>query len=229
MTIPLGIINDQWLNSIILHHWIVVRFTHVSLILVASFAPPVGTNMLEPGVYATHGQSNHKMRHYFVVSIWGECDKNDDNDNIISIFVWGGSFRGESTYKPKKEFACRMCAGPPTSAIKRVFCVHQPSPLQNFWRHYLYSIMFVYYSKLLWLCSQVSAKMATVGFVLVATATRMVNVRPIPSSHCKSIWNWKTTKTYCTRGVQTCFELWKKRDVICNVLDDQNGTNQFWA
>lgn len=33
--------------------------------------------------------------------------------------------------------------------------------------------------------------MATVGFVLVATATRMVNVRPIPSSQCKSIWNWK--------------------------------------
>lgn len=97
-----------------LNHWIVVRYTntqthaHVSLVLVASFAPPVGTNMLEPGVSATLGQNNTKR-----------------------------------------------------------------------------------FARTLWLFSQVSVKMATVGFVLVATATRMVNVRPIPSSQCKSIWNWK--------------------------------------
>ncbi len=36
----------------------------------------------------------------------------------------GGSFRGKNDYKPKTEFAYRMCAGRPTSAMpKRIFCV----------------------------------------------------------------------------------------------------------
>ena len=41
----------------------------------------------------------------------------------------GGSFRVESINKAKKEFADRMRAGPPTSAVpKPSFCVNQPGP-----------------------------------------------------------------------------------------------------
>lgn len=37
-------------------------------------------------------------------------------------------FQGEKAHRPKKDFACRMCAGPPTSEMpKSIFCVQQPS------------------------------------------------------------------------------------------------------
>ena len=44
----------------------------------------------------------------------------------------GAEVSGEKNYKPKKDFAYRMCARKPTSAMpKPSFCVHQPSAVPS--------------------------------------------------------------------------------------------------
>lgn len=45
---------------------------------------------------------------------------------VVPKYAGGGSFKGESTYESKKEFAYAMCAV--HSADETNFCVHQPNP-----------------------------------------------------------------------------------------------------
>ena len=48
---------------------------------------------------------------------------------IVPGRAGGGSFRGKKNYKPKKEFAYRMCARRPTSALpKPIFLCAWPTP-----------------------------------------------------------------------------------------------------
>ena len=71
----------------------------------------------------------------------GNCETTSRSRSNVSIPMYlykefpgelGRKFQREKKYKPKKEFAYRMCARRPTSAMpNRVFCANEPSAIPS--------------------------------------------------------------------------------------------------